>query len=175
MYGAEVDEYIEGEILMMEEPLMEDRRVIYTVGERVRIDSVRLKTDDDYGIKYWILEVQNYEAPVSQRVYRQVHVVHKGYVDKYRLALAQKAKNAKELVFSTGDKKGSWTPYFSFKNRFAWFKYMYAITVHRSQGSTFKNVFVVNADLDKLRWNHMERNKLKYVAFTRASHRLVIF
>ena len=58
--------------------------------------------------------------------------------------------------------------------------YGYAITAHKSQGSTYKYVFLDEQDFDKIqdRWNYRhnmmqrgekERNQLKYVAFTRAS------
>jgi ATP-dependent exoDNAse (exonuclease V) alpha subunit len=46
------------------------------------------------------------------------------------------------------------------------FDYGYAITVHKSQGSTYTNVFVDEADIDTNK-KHAERNKLKYVAFSR--------
>jgi len=56
--------------------------------------------------------------------------------------------------------------------------YGYCITAHKSQGSNFDNVFIDEADFDKLRdcWNYSldckidsskERNQLKYVSYTR--------
>lgn len=175
LFGEHAKDYVVDEVLMMGEPLMNDRQVVFSVGERVRVDSVTLKTDSEYGFKYWSLTIQNFEAPSYQRRMERVDIIHRNYVGKYREVLAKKATTAKEMVKITADRKRAWLPYFAFKNRFAWVKYIYAITVHRSQGSTFKNVFVVNADLDRLRWNNVERNKLKYVAFTRASHRLCIY
>jgi hypothetical protein len=44
--------------------------------------------------------------------------------------------------------------------------YGYAITVHKSQGSTYTNVLVNENNIDK-NSNPSERNKLKYVAFSR--------
>jgi hypothetical protein len=63
--------------------------------------------------------------------------------------------------------------------------YGYAITAHKSQGSTYHTTFVDDHDFKKLvnRWNHRyrlyedrvrERNQLKYVAYTRASTKLYI-
>lgn len=63
--------------------------------------------------------------------------------------------------------------------------YGYAITAHKSQGSTYENVYVDENDFKKIsnRWNyrfqsveqrHKERNQLKYVAYTRASKKLQI-
>jgi hypothetical protein len=47
--------------------------------------------------------------------------------------------------------------------------YGYAITGHKSQGSTYKNVFVVEDDIDK-NSKIKERNQIKYVALSRPSH-----
>jgi hypothetical protein len=81
---------------------------------------------------------------------------------------ARKNKGSKEA-------KGLWAQYYHIQQQFAEVKYAYAMTVHCSQGSTIKHVFVNEEDMDILRWNHVERNKLKYVAFTRTSHDLVVF
>jgi intein/homing endonuclease len=48
------------------------------------------------------------------------------------------------------------------------------IVVHNSQGSTIQRVYVVERDMNRLSWNNIIRNKLKYTAFTRASHLLRI-
>lgn len=44
--------------------------------------------------------------------------------------------------------------------------YAYALSVHKSQGSTFNQVFIDLEDINKNK-NWVERNKLKYVAFSR--------
>ena len=64
--------------------------------------------------------------------------------------------------------------------------YGYAITSHKSQGSTYRNVYVDEHDFKKIssKWNyyfqrielrHREKNQLRYVAYTRASEKLRIF
>jgi hypothetical protein len=63
--------------------------------------------------------------------------------------------------------------------------YGYAVTSHKSQGSTYGNVYVDENDFKKIsnKWNYRlhavenrckERNQLKYVAYTRASENLKI-
>ena len=75
-----------------------------------------------------------------------------------------------------------WPQYFEFKNKYLLLEslygpgnqlivkkdldYGYAITIHKSQGSTYTNVLVNENNIDK-NINHSERNKLKYVAFSR--------
>lgn len=44
--------------------------------------------------------------------------------------------------------------------------YGYAITIHKSTGSSYENVFVDGVNLSE-NWQHHERNKLKYVALSR--------
>jgi ATP-dependent exoDNAse (exonuclease V) alpha subunit len=44
--------------------------------------------------------------------------------------------------------------------------YGYAITGHKSQGSTYEHVFVMENDIND-NWVLKERNQIKYVAFTR--------
>ena len=63
--------------------------------------------------------------------------------------------------------------------------YGYAVTAHKSQGSTYENSYVDENDFKKIsnKWNYRlhaeenrckERNQLKYVAYTRASKNLRI-
>jgi exodeoxyribonuclease-5 len=47
--------------------------------------------------------------------------------------------------------------------------YGYAITGHKSQGSTYSHVFVMENDIN-LNWVMKERNQIKYVALTRPVH-----
>jgi hypothetical protein len=56
-------------------------------------------------------------------------------------------------------------------DRFAQLNYGYAITVHKSQGSTFKNVFIDIMDIFENR-NQKERLKCLYTAITRSSNSL---
>ena len=53
------------------------------------------------------------------------------------------------------------------------FKNGYAITCHKSQGSTYKNVFVDETDIEKNR-NIIERWKLKYVGLTRPTDKAFV-
>jgi len=69
--------------------------------------------------------------------------------------------------------KEAWFDFFTVSNMFADLRFPYCSTVHKTQGSTFKNVFVdmpnivQNKDADEVA-------RLLYVACSRASERLVI-
>jgi exodeoxyribonuclease-5 len=51
--------------------------------------------------------------------------------------------------------------------------YGFAITTHKSQGSTYQNVVILENDINV---NHIikERNQIKYVAFTRPTHSAIV-
>ena len=67
----------------------------------------------------------------------------------------------------------AWGDYYKFVENFANMKYNHAISVHKSQGSTYKNV-VLNVKNIRRNPSKVERDRLMYTAVTRAE-RLVIF
>jgi len=66
-----------------------------------------------------------------------------------------------------------WKNFWDFKGAFADLQSVYAMTVHRSQGSTYNNVFVDMRDVYR-NPKRLERLQLEYVAVSRASETLVI-
>jgi hypothetical protein len=66
-----------------------------------------------------------------------------------------------------------WKQYYDNQRKFAWMKYNYAITAHKSQGSTYANVVMLHWDIDRNQ-KVEERNRIKYVAATRPRHNLYI-
>ena len=182
------DEYELGENLIVAEPIIKSygkySEIQFTVGERLRVLKVSSEQDDEFGIKYWKLQILNYEADAEDQIHETIRVINKKSMSAYYGVLAELASEAKSKSSETFVIKGkvkpkyskseAWANYFAFKNIWSWVKYSYATTTHKSQGGTFKNVFVVERDLNRLTWDDVERNKLKYVAFTRASHLLRI-
>jgi hypothetical protein len=63
---------------------------------------------------------------------------------------------------------------YKFIELFAEVKYNHAITVHKSQGSTYRDV-IVNIRNIKMNRNREERKRMFYTAITRASHRLILY
>lgn len=67
-----------------------------------------------------------------------------------------------------------WRDYFELKEGFARLRAGYATTVHKSQGSTYESVYIALSDIVRCP-DHVMRNKLLYVAFSRASQKLVLY
>ena len=68
-----------------------------------------------------------------------------------------------------------WKRYFAIKEDYADLKYIHASTIHKSQGSTYKNVYIDLASLIQLSYQEEELAfRLMYLAVTRASEHIKI-
>jgi len=72
------------------------------------------------------------------------------------------------------DKLLDWRTYFTFVESLANVKYNHAITVHKSQGSTYEKTIVNVKNLNMNRKKE-EKNRLFYTAITRASNLLILY
>lgn len=97
--------------------------------------------------------------------------------------LQNAAKRAFEHDLTQLRKEKRWSKYWDLRESFAQMNYAYALTIHKSQGSTFTHVFADFNDITANRRKNrrrsdgalvMERNQLAYVAATRASDRLFV-
>lgn len=70
------------------------------------------------------------------------------------------------------NRKISYPQLLEFQEQFVKFKYGYAMSVHKSQGSTFENVIIDLKDVSK---NHSEFNRMLYTAITRASNKVIFY
>lgn len=105
------------------------------------------------------------------------NTLHPDYKDHYKKVISFSKLIAKKLIDSRSaaadDIKKAWKIHYDFKGMFADFKYNHAITVHKSQGSTYDNVFVYAFDIMRNR-RVSERNRILYTAVTRAAKKLYI-
>ena len=96
-----------------------------------------------------------------------VVVVHEDSVADYKKILKKMRANciSRDL---------EWVDFFGFSERFAQVKYNHAITVHKSQGSTYKQAILNVKDINRNRKKE-EKEKLLYTAVTRASDLLILY
>ena len=62
----------------------------------------------------------------------------------------------------------------NFISLFATFKYNHALTVHKSQGSTYKQA-IINIKNIEMNPNKKEKKRLLYTAITRASDLVILY
>lgn len=86
---------------------------------------------------------------------------------------AAQLKRAIQNARSEARRTGKWSRFYALQDAFIDLRPGYATTVHKSQGSTYETCYVVDRNLRQCH-DASIRNMLRYVAFSRASKRLVI-
>jgi hypothetical protein len=71
------------------------------------------------------------------------------------------------------DRKEMWKQFYDLQKKFAWTQYNYCVTGHKSQGSTYSYTMSMEWDIGQ-HWIYEERNRIRYVAATRARNKLFI-
>lgn len=164
LHGDHLKRFVPGEWVMMRETYFNGSVALAKNSQELAIlGSYEDAMEDDLGERWrvWRLTALSYET--GQEV--TLPVLHESESYRFKKTVAQYKKEAIK------DER-PWTDYYALLETFADLDYAYALTVHKSQGSTFENVYVDYRDL--VRSKPDERRALIYVAFTRPSDRLAL-
>lgn len=174
IYGKDAKRFEIGERLVLGSPIQKDGETVLATDEESivagAVESTMFDENTSTKWKTWLITLHPVYADVKQVF---AHVLHEDEFERYR----QHTNKLTEKALDIRDKKGNpnwvWKQLHEFKDLFADLKYCYCITVHRSQGSTFKRVMV---DVKDLLENPIrsERQRLLYVAFSRPQVELII-
>lgn len=171
IYGKHAARFEIGERVVTGAPIRGDEVTLLSTDEECLVHSLQEGTveDEETGELYktHLLVLNPLHAEVRQVF---AHVLHEQESDRYWQRLNELAEMAKKFP---AESRGYWSMYHQFKDLFANIRYCYCLTVHRSQGSTYRRAFV---DLNDILANNnpAERKSLAYVAFSRPSAELVI-
>jgi hypothetical protein len=114
------------------------------------------KTEEGFPKLIWLKD-----SELTKKVYQRVFTRRKEFEKDRDSGCLESVEKLKQLN----------TFYSDFKNKFAELKKPNAMTAHKSQGSTFKNVIVPVYDYYLKK--HQDTNQLFYVAISRASEKLI--
>lgn len=192
---SELPRIIEDEKLIMTEPLLDkEKKILLANNDEVRTENVQLSEMD---VKYklyptnamvlnklmletgedhtkHVLKVKTYLTTLVADDGRKhiAHILHedseKEFNDLHK-QLLEAAKTNKDQF----QKKTLWHQYYKITEQLAWVNYNYAITAHKSQGSTYDYCISMEWDIETVR-DIDERNRIRYVAATRARHKLFV-
>jgi hypothetical protein len=184
IYGdvAEGTKILEGEKLIANNPVIEDKIIILNTNDEFTVerytiekDTARFVIDDHPDAEPLSVELNYYDTEVSylndadEVVKVWIKILHESSEIEF-----QKVANILKLrAIQKRGKDKSWLHYYNFLRRFADVNYAYAISCHKSQGSTYNTAFVLEDDID-MNWDVVERNRIKYTAYTRASRKLYV-
>lgn len=176
-YGDNADPYCPGEVIIARRPctiaMPNDNRnrltLLHNGEQAVVIDAKRATVE---GLSVWVLSCSkepddNGLTRVTLQVIDQSSAKD---LDKKLKALAEKAKAERDPSL----RQRAWINYYDLKNQFHDVTLAYALTVHKSQGSTFGRVFVDLADIGCNRRDLTERNRMIYTAITRCSEQSIL-
>jgi exodeoxyribonuclease-5 len=152
--------------------------IVMTTNQEFDIVKTELgKEEYQYGhkrcmLEFYIATAKFYDADAECMTTQDINILHEDSEYDFNAALVSLRNSAIKADPQT--KKFKWKSYYQFLRKFADVDYAYALTVHRSQGSTFKNT-IVDMNNIILNKNVRERNRILYTAITRASnHALII-
>lgn len=151
--------FIPGEIALVRSPLIMDDQILIATNEEVRVEAI--EPDQQLNIPTWKMKVI-----AESGMDHDFHVPRD--MDRYRIALAELGDACK----GGGE---SWDAYHEFKAAFINAQQCMALTIHNSQGSTFRFAFLDVPDVRRrVRDNEGEAKKLLYTGATRPSDGLVL-
>lgn len=174
IYGPDAKRFEVGERLVLGSPIAKEGEIVLATDEESIVANVVESKMFDEGSstswKTWLITLHPVYADVAQVF---AHVLHEDEYERYRQHTNKLVEKAEEIKEKGGNASWVWKQLHQFKDLFADLKYCYCITVHRSQGSTFKRVMV---DVKDLLENPIrsERQRLLYVAFSRPQQELII-
>ncbi|MGF1536210.1 MAG: ATP-dependent RecD-like DNA helicase [Elainellaceae cyanobacterium] len=154
LHGREAPQFVVGERLMANTPCWVGEALVLQNSEECE---VLVAVEGEEGPwRVWFLEVIT-----DGDKYRSLTLLHDASRSLFQKLLNQYAAERR------------WQEFWELKHLFHDLSYAYCLTIHKSQGSTFQNVFVdtlnigINSKTD-------ERNQLLYVGVTRAAQRVFL-
>jgi len=182
MYGEDIEPYVVGEKLIARKPIFELKtggrypqwQIQFNTSEEMEVEEVKILTkrkfEGQYNMqmKVYQLKVKGYDAVNRIHFKNYISVIHPDSAAEYKALL----KQAKDRAIEMREAK-RWVTYFNILKWTADVAYNYAITCHKAQGSTYKNVFLMEEDID-LNRKTRERNRIKYTAYSRPTDKLFI-
>lgn len=155
IYGPNTPQFVPGERLIALNPCLQEESIILPTSAECEVLEVARGREGEWPV--WLLEVETEEWE-----YRTLRVLHESGQGEFQARLNFLAQERR------------WMEFWDLQQQFHAVDYAYSLTIHKSQGSTFQDVFVDIPSMAANR-NILERNQLCYVAFTRAAKRLFLY
>lgn len=124
--------------------------------------------DTEFAFYHVVVETEDYKGEPKRVV---IKLLHKDNREKLNATL-EKIKNS-ALYAPAHKRKYFWKRYYDLQRIFADIDFSYALTVHKSQGSTYDTVFV-DANNILMNENKAEMRRILYTASTRPKNKLII-
>jgi ATP-dependent exoDNAse (exonuclease V) alpha subunit len=157
-----------GEKLIANKPIIDDKKnILFTTNDEFEVVSYTGGHDSNNKCNYYLAKVSSSDITGRTGI-AYIKILHEDSEEVFKL----KADHLKKIAVKSKS-KFEWKMYYNFLRTFADVGYNYAITAHKSQGSSYTNVFILEDDINR-NPNIVERNRIKYTACTRPTDKLFI-
>lgn len=176
IFGKDSD-YAKGELMILNAPYSKPHGNISIENScEFQITETPEAEEDEYGVRYFDLQTNasGYDKQGNERKNQMIQVVTRENRELYAAKLQELANIAKRSPAGFA-RKVAWREFWDYKARYADADFGYAITAHKSQGSTYDIVVVDEKDIMGASSNsNQEKSEIIYTALTRPRKTAVI-
>lgn len=169
LFGKDSD-YSKGDMLILNSPYdLPDVNATMENSSEIQIKSIQDEDTDEFGVHILYLETNGtaYTRTGNEQKDCVIQVVSRNDIGLYNQKLQELASYAKRQT-NRALKKQAWSDFWEYKGRYADVDFGYAITAHKSQGSTYDIVVVDEKDImGTTATSNQEKSELIYTALTR--------
>lgn len=169
LFGKDSD-YSKGDMLILNSPYdLPDVNATMENSSEIQIKSIQDTDVDEFGVHTLYLETNGtaYTRTGNEQKDCVIQVVSRNDIGLYNQKLQELASYAKRQT-NRVLKKQAWSDFWEYKGRYADVDFGYAITAHKSQGSTYDIVVVDEKDImGTTATSNQEKSELIYTALTR--------
>lgn len=169
LFGKDSD-YSKGDMLILNSPYdLPDVNTTMENSSEIQIKSIQDTDVDEFGVHTLYLETNGtaYTRTGNEQKDCVIQVVSRNDIGLYNQKLQELASYAKRQT-NRALKKQAWSDFWEYKGRYADVDFGYAITAHKSQGSTYDIVVVDEKDImGTTATSNQEKSELIYTALTR--------
>lgn len=169
LFGKDSD-YSKGDMLILNSPYdLPDVNATMENSSEIQIKSIQDTDVDEFGVHTLYLETNGtaYTRTGNEQKDCVIQVVSRNGIGLYNQKLQELASHAKRQT-NRVLKKQAWGDFWEYKGRYADVDFGYAITAHKSQGSTYDIVVVDEKDImGTSATSNQEKSELIYTALTR--------
>lgn len=169
LFGKDSD-YSKGDMLILNSPYdLPDVNATMENSSEIQIKSIQDTDVDEFGVHTLYLETNGtaYTRTGNEQKDCVIQVVSRNDIGLYNQKLQELASYAKRQT-NRALKKQAWSDFWEYKGRYADVDFGYAITAHKSQGSTYDIVVVDEKDImGTTATSNQEKSELIYTSLTR--------
>lgn len=169
LFGKDSD-YSKGDMLILNSTYdLPDVNATMENSSEIQIKSIQDTDVDEFGVHTLYLETNGtaYTRTGNEQKDCVIQVVSRNDIGLYNQKLQELASYAKRQT-NRALKKQAWSDFWEYKGRYADVDFGYAITAHKSQGSTYDIVVVDEKDImGTTATSNQEKSELIYTALTR--------